>query len=709
MDLCYTNIKEAYSATQIHNLGNSDHNLVLLQPKYRPVVLRQKLRTINVQQWSVENLEVLQAAFDCTDWLVFEETAKDLDELTETVCGYISFCTQLCIPVKKVKVYANNKPWITADIKSMINKKKQMFGKGDKTQLKAIQRDLDIAISKQKHIYKSKLEQNFTENNMKKVWQGMRLMSGYSSGSNKNSVLPRSSTEYADELNEFYNRFNIHNFKEATSALLHDIESSSETFLTLTEDEVRREFSCVNPSKAMGPDDVSPRVLKNCASQLAPIFTTIFNSSFESKKVPKIWKLSCIIPVPKKSPITCNNDLRPVALTSVVMKSVERLVLKLLKSVTLSYLDPLQFAYQAKRNTEDAILYSLEKLYSHLEMTKAGNSARIVYFDFSSAFNTIQPCLLGKKLVKMNVSPNIITWVVNYLTSRQQFVHLKCSESSSSNLTSDTGAPQGTVLAPFLFILYTSDFRADGDGCSLVKFADDTALIGLINEDDSAAFLKCIERFVSYCRENYLELNTSKTKELVIDYRKNRHMPDPILINNKEVTRTDQYKYLGVVMDDQLCWHHHVDYLIKKMNSRIFCLRKLHKFQVRDDILKIFYGSIIASVWKYCICAWGGNVSKTDMQRVNSVVSKAVRMIGTAKTFEETYGELINVKYTKIWQDTSHPMYSNFARAFNEKSGRMRLPAAVTNRHKESFVPQAIKTHNKQHKRGQYIDSSDFD
>ena len=699
MDLCYTNIKEAYSATQIHNLGNSDHNLVLLQPKYRPVVLRQKLRTINVQQWSVENLEVLQAAFDCTDWLVFEETAKDLDELTETVCGYISFCTQLCIPVKKVKVYANNKPWITADIKSMINKKKQMFGKGDKTQLKAIQKDLDIAISKQKHIYKSKLEQNFTNNNMKKVWQSMRVMSGYSNGSNKTSVLPRSSREYADQLNEFYNRFNIHNFTAATSTLLHDIDSSPETFLTLTEDEVRTVFSRVNPTKAMGPDYVSPRILKNCASQLAPIFTTIFNLSFQIKKVPKIWKLSCIIPVPKKSPITCNNDLRPVALTSVVMKSAERLVLNQLKSLTLPFLDPLQFAYQAKRNTEDAILFTLEKLYSHLEMTKCGNSARIVYFDFSSAFNTIQPCLLGKKLVKMDISPNIIAWIIDYLTNRQQYVHLKCSDCSSSNLTSDTGAPQGTVLAPFLFILYTSDFRADGDGCSLVKFADDTALIGLIKQDNSSTFLELIQRFVSYCRDNYLELNTSKTKELVIDYRKNGHVPEPVLINNTEVTRTKQYKYLGVVMDDTLCWHQHTDYLIKKMNSRIFCLRKLRKFNVRNDILQVFYTSIIASVWNYCVCAWGGNTRLYDVERINSVVSKAIRIIGEAETFEETFKKLTRAKFVKIWQDDSHPMKNYFATAFNEKTGRMRLPRAVTNRHRLSFVPQAMNIHNSEHKR----------
>ncbi|XP_071949789.1 integrin beta-1-like [Antedon mediterranea] len=92
------------------------------------------------------------------------------------------------------------------------------------------------------------------------------------------------------------------------------------------------------------------------------------------------------------------NDLRPVALTSVVGKICEKIVLKCLKPIVTTHTDPMQFAYRSARSTEDAIVVKLERLYRHLDKTKVGNSARVMYYDFSSAFNTIQPHLLVDKL-----------------------------------------------------------------------------------------------------------------------------------------------------------------------------------------------------------------------------------------------------------------------------------------------------------------------
>ena len=156
------------------------------------------------------------------------------------------------------------------------------------------------------------------------------------------------------------------------------------------------------------------------------------------------------------------NDLRPIALTPVPMTVCERLVLNDLKLKVAPHLVPMQFAYQKDRNTEDAILTLLELLYSHLERTKFGNSARVMFFDFSSAFNTIQPHLLVKKLLDINVPCGLIQWTLDYLTNRSQSV--KIGQSSTSNaISSSTGAPQGTVLAPFLFTLYTSDGRSEFD------------------------------------------------------------------------------------------------------------------------------------------------------------------------------------------------------------------------------------------------------
>ena len=111
--------------------------------------------------------------------------------------------------------------------------------------------------------------------------------------------------------------------------------------------------------------------------------------------IPSSWKTSAIIPVPKKQTVTCLNDLRPVALTSAIMKLCERIVLNRLSSIVSGFIDPLQFAYQRNRSIDDALLYVLNRVFSHLD--EPGHSIRLMFYDFSSAFNTIQPHLLVQK------------------------------------------------------------------------------------------------------------------------------------------------------------------------------------------------------------------------------------------------------------------------------------------------------------------------
>ena len=462
--------------------------------------------------------------------------------------------------------------------------------------------------------------------------------------------------------------------------------------LITTEEEVRRIFASQNPSKAAGPDNVSPRVLKLCSNQLAYIFSVLYNMCFSDRSIPAIWKKSCIIPVPKKPVISCMNDLRPIALTSVPMKVCERLVLNDLKVKVAPHLDPMQFAYQKNRNTEDAILTLLELLYSHLERTRFGNSARVMFFDFSSAFNTIQPHLLVKKLLDINVPCGLIQWTLDYLTNRSQYV--KIGQSSTLNvISSSTGAPQGTVLAPFLFTLYTSDCRSQSSKCPLIKFADDTALIGLISKDDDRAFLSQVDSFVNHCDTNYLELNVSKTKEMVIDFRQARSDPQPVDIKGSAVARVETYKYLGIVLNNKLSWGDHVDLIVKKLNSRMYCLRKLNSFHITPEILNVFYTSTIVSVWRYCLVCWGGNVSKREKRRIDSIVRKAERVIGASQpSVDSVYLDLVGGKLEMVWSDTSHPLYGQLrSQLIPRGSGRLGLPYAGTNRHPASFIPKAIK------------------
>jgi hypothetical protein len=624
-----------------------------MSPKYRPLVKRLKPKVINVKQWSENALHELQGSLECTDWNVFIDANPDLNDLTDVVSCYIQFCTDNAIPTKEIKVFPNNKPWITKEVKSVINKKKQIFGQGDKGKLKDIQKELKSVISAERAKYKDRIEQNFVENDMKKVWTGMRLMSGYSNGSKKHTELPQTSISYANDLNDFYNRFDIHDFSEELSSLREILcnDDFNEMF-TVTEDDVRREFLKLKISKAGGPDNIPAKLLKTCSSQLSEIFTFIYNRSFETSSIPDLWKCSCIIPVPKKPVITCMNDLRPVALTSVPMKVCERLFKNVLSKYVQQLLDPLQFAYQSNRSCSDAILVLLENLYSHLEKAKCGNSARVMFFDFSSAFNTIQPHLLVKKLYDSKCVPNgILMWILNYLTNRSQFVKISSSGNTSTVITSNTGAPQGTVLAPFLFTLYTADCRSSAPSCPLIKFADDTVMVGLISKDDHQCFLDQLDTFTSYCASNYLELNVSKTKEMIIDYRVDPPTPDAAMIKDSSVDRVETYKYLGVVIDNKLNWHAHIDNLIKKLNSKMFCLRKLNSFNVSPAILVTFYNTVIASVWRNCLVCYGGNATVCDKNRIDRVIREAGRIVGELlHDVDSVYKEEVERKLKKSWK-----------------------------------------------------------
>ena len=319
---------------------------------------------------TADAIMTLQGALECTDWDMFVNSTCSIDELVETIGDYINFCVESTVPKKTTKIFPNNKPWITKRVKEIINRKKLVYARKDRDQFKTIQKELRSIIRIERENYRRKIEKHFTMNNMKKVWTSMKLMSGYSCKNKSVSSLPEPTMDYADNLNTFYNRFNCHDFSVELENVKDQLklisENQEQTFQT-TEDQVRSLFNKVNPNKAVGPDSISPRILKLCSNQLAKIFSVIFNMCFSSQTVPAVWKKSCIVPVPKKNVITCMNDLRPVALTSAVMKVCERIVLQHLKKLVINFIDPLQFAYQQNRSTDDAILILLHKIYSHID------------------------------------------------------------------------------------------------------------------------------------------------------------------------------------------------------------------------------------------------------------------------------------------------------------------------------------------------------
>ncbi|KAL0147066.1 hypothetical protein M9458_057590, partial [Cirrhinus mrigala] len=452
------------------------------------------LRT--VKRWTNEAEQDLQACFEWTVWSVFEAATTNLDELTETVTSYISFCEDICIPTRTFLSFNNDKPWFTGKLKQLRHAKEDAYRCGDKILYNQARNRLTKEIRVAKKNYSEKLKKELSAN-------------------------------------------------DPTSVCVED---------------VNRVLRKQKPRKASGPDSVSPACLKACADQLAPVFTQIFNRSLELCLVPNCLKRSTIIPVPKKPKITGLNDYRPVDLTSVVMKAFEKLVLAYLKDITGPLLDSFQFAYRANRSVDDAVNMALHYILQHLDRT--GNYARILFVDFSSAFNTIMPDLLSDKLTQLSVPTSICQWITSFLTDRQQLVRL--GKLTSRAITTSTGAPQGCVLSPLLFSLYTNDCTSKDPSVKLLKFADNTTVIGLIKDGDESAYRQEVDQLAVWCSLNNLELNTLKTVEMIIDFRRNPPALPPLIIMDSTVATVESFRFLGTNISQDLKWDNHIDSIVKK-------------------------------------------------------------------------------------------------------------------------------------------------
>ncbi len=128
------------------------------------------------------------------------------------------------------------------------------------------------------------------------------------------------------------------------------------------------------------------------------------------------------MPIPKKNKITCFNDWRPVALTPIFSKCFEKLIRDYICSVLPASLDPLQFAYRSNRSTDDAIAFTLHTALSHLE--NKNTYVRMLFVDYSSAFNTIVPATLVAKLQTLGLNRSLCSWILDFLTGRSQVVRM---------------------------------------------------------------------------------------------------------------------------------------------------------------------------------------------------------------------------------------------------------------------------------------------
>ncbi|KAK3518337.1 hypothetical protein QTP86_003647 [Hemibagrus guttatus] len=517
-------------------------------------------------------ISALQDCFECTDWDIFKEAAingetTDLHVISDQLPA-IRKCIDDVTVSKSITTQPNQKLWTTTKVHTMLKSRDFAFRARDKDALRTAWAKLSQAISEAKRAHSQRIHGHFqSSGDTRCIWQGIQSITNYRLASPvKPSFACDSDASLPDALNSFYAWFEAENGVTARKT----IPPPEDQVLCLTTADVRKTLRRVNPRKASGPDNIPGRVLRECAEQLADVLTDIFNISLSSAIAPMCLKTAAIIPMPKKSSVSCLNDYRPVAPTPIIMKCFERLVMRHIKNLLPPSLDPMLFAFHPNRFTDDAISTTLHLTLTHLD--NRDTYVRMLFIDFSSAFNTIITQHLIEKLSLLGTNTSLCNWILDFLTGKPQSVWIR---NSISTTTLNTGAPQGCVLSPLLFTLLTHDCAAMHSSNHIIKFANDTTVVGLISQNRESAFREEVQRLTAWCKANILSLNVEKKKEMVVDFRSTQSEHSPLNINGSNVEIIQSIKFLGVHLAEDLTWLLNTSSITKKAQQHLYFLRRL--------------------------------------------------------------------------------------------------------------------------------------
>ena len=686
LDKCYTNMKDGYGrCMQLPPLASgqaeSDHNIIHLIPNYKPLSHSNKRQVVS-RKFTDENVDNLRACFSTTDWGVMLEDRQCAEEKVEMFTDYVNFCTDTLIPTKTVTIEPNSKPWINNKIKKMIDEKMHYHNRNRK-RFNLLKNQISREIYRSKRNYFQRVQENMAEN-PRNAWADLKKLGGIPSKKDQKSAQPIKLDP--NDLNSFYARFE-------KNTPIQPVEPSGScndkvSFGEITALTVCKQLKRLDTRKSPGPDKLIPNVLKKCADELCDIISSLFNLLIQEGITPKQWKVAKIKPIPKiPQPMICK-DYRPIAITSHMCKVLERIVKQYI--MNNSNIDPLQFAYQARKSTQDAAMCLLVNITRHIDKANT-NYVRALFLDFSSAFNTINVNLLIDKIQHLDVS--IVRWVQSFLTDRKSYTATGANNVSSM-ITTQTGMPQGTVLSPVLFILYTDSLRSTTEKAAVIKYADDTVLLGFVSNDaDNLLYFDQVQQMSDYCNQSDLLLNHTKTHEMIFTTKKTKPIVPALHIDNKEIATSDEVKYLGLHIDSNLRFTKQADIMISSASKRMYVLRRFSALGANDKLVTQLYKSFIESRFLYCIILFFDHMYSNQRSEMRSIVKEAKHK---GVCIENTLDEIIEKRcknyVLRSFQDDEHIIHSFLDRL---PSGRLRNHKVRSNIGQVCFYTKMIKIINK--------------
>ena len=376
-----------------------------------------------------------------------------------------------------------------------------------------------------------------------------------------------------------------------------------------------------------GYDEIQISIYETFFDVLGPILTSICNNSLSLGIFPRELTIGKVICLHKNDDIKLVSNYRPITILPSLSKIIEKVVsLQMRNHLEIhSLINSSQFGFMPKYSTELACHSIVKDIYSAFDRGEYGLG---VFLDLSKAFDSLDRKILLKKLEYYGFRNISLKWFESYLSQRKQYVSFGNAESPL--LPVNFGVPQGGILAPILFILYINDIIKSTNDVKFVIYADDTnvfvtdrSLNNLVSRSNDA--LVAIKKWIS---RNRLTLNERKTQYIVYhrSQRSNPVLSSPILIDDIVISRVCETKFLGVYMDENLCWHRHISHICSILSKYVAIFLKI-KDKISKENLLIIYYSLVYSNLIYCVSVWG-HVNKSSLFPVIVLHKRIIRMLG---------------------------------------------------------------------------------
>ena len=405
-----------------------------------------------------------------------------------------------------------------------------------------------------------------------------------------------------------------------------------ETFTT-SEEEVVRLIKNIKIHKSSGYKGINSRVMKDAFGFLSKQITYMFKTSLDNNSIPTSWKEATIIPIPKDGNLTLVENYRPISLLPLPSKLLEKIVHRNISDFLEEHniLTDIQGGYRKGLSTIHTIGDLTDDI---LRERNIGKETLAVFIDLKKAFDTLDHSILLRKCDRYGIVGKAGIWLTEYLRERKQSTLANGIKSKSESIV--CGVPQGSVLGPLLFLLYVNELDKVCKHCKVLLYADDTVLYvsGNDQKDLAAKMQEDLDRYYDWCYTNRLTINSKKTKYMCFTSKVN-WFNCRLSINGEKIYQVDNYKYLGVILDQALSYEKFVKSQLKTTAFRTYQLARLNPF-VDIDTAILLYKTYVLPILEYGDVLYAG-VKKDTLRKIQKAQNRGLKVAQRTDYLTPTY------------------------------------------------------------------------